>query len=206
VPGIGRAVFRRWLAWPKAAAALLFATAMVAACDVGSATQTSTASAARTTPSAHVACHAPISGDETASWVIYVNPVYGYCLRYPATWVPQASPDDQPSFSSENSAGPMGLSTSGIYFYVLTTNASAPGCLNTNVVGAARIDNQQPITLAGTSGTKYILTDNDGFSNVAVNVWNSRCYDFFFATKSAATRDSYSHVINLILATFAFGP
>jgi hypothetical protein len=149
------------------AVALLNAT--LAACgraDVGSGAPA--ASAARTSPPGPTP-----TGDETAGWETFNSIVYGYTIKYPAGWVAPASPDNQQSFASENAGGPMGLSTSGIWFYVLIT--------------------------------KYVFNDNDGFFDVVVNVWQGRCYDYFFATKTSATRDSYVHVIDLILGHFAFG-
>jgi hypothetical protein len=71
---------------------------------------------------------------------------------------------------------------------------------------AAATTSHGPITVAGISGTEDLFVDDDGFFDVVVNVWDNRCYDFFFATKSAVTRGSYSHTIGLILAHFAFGP
>src|SRR5438477_7228741 len=50
------------------------------------------------------------SGDETVSWQTYASTSYGYTLKFPAGWVAPTSPDNQQSFASENSGGPLGLS------------------------------------------------------------------------------------------------
>jgi hypothetical protein len=186
-------------------AALIALTLFLAACGAAiGRSQTPTASSAPTASAARLsACRVGTSGsDETANWVTYVNPVYGYCMKYPASWVVERfSTDEQPAFGSEESGGPLGLSPNGIYFYILTTNSSSADCPRTNV-GAGQIDSQVPIKVAGASGTKYV-TAYEGVA-IVVNVWRGNCYDFFFAV-GAAARDLYSHVIDLILGTFSFG-
>lgn len=187
------------------ATALAFLSATLAACgraDVGSDTGTGTPSSGasmsspRPTPTA----------DETAGWATFSSSASGYTIKFPATWVTPSSPDNQQSFASENAGGPLGLSASGIWMYVLVTNSSAADCLRTNVAGSEGIVTKVTVTVNGTSGTKYVFNDRDGFFDVIVNTWHGRCYDLFFATKSAATRDSYGHVIDLILGHFTFGP
>jgi hypothetical protein len=169
--------------------------------DIGSGDTpgTPTASGARTSSPSPAA-----TADETVGWATFNSTAYGYTLKYPPGWVIPASPGNQQSFASENSGGPLGLSPTGIWFYVLITNSNSADCSTTNV--AAATTSHDLITVAGTSGTKDLFVDDDGFFDVVVNVWNSRCYDFFFATKGAVTRDSYTHTIELILAHFAFGP
>jgi hypothetical protein len=193
--------------WSVALAFWLSSAALVACgrADVGSGASTGTpsasASAARTSPPAGPTP----TNDETAGWETFNSGAYGYTIKYPAGWVAPASPDNQQSFASENAGGPMGLSTSGIWFYVLITNASAADCPRTNVANSGGVVSESPVNVAGASGTKYVLNDSDGFFDVVVNVWHGRCYDYFFATKTPAARDSYAHVIDLILGHFAFG-
>jgi hypothetical protein len=204
VLGIKRGVFRSWHS-RRNGAALIALTLFLMACGAAiGRSQTPTASPAQAASSARLAaCRVGTSGaDETASWVTYLSPVYGYCMKYPASWVVERfSTDEQPAFGSEESGGPLELSPNGIYFYILTTNSSSADCPRTNV-GVGQIDSQAPVKVAGVSGTKY-LTTYEGVA-IVVNVWRGRCYDFFFAV-GAGARDSYSHVIDLILGTFSFG-
>ena len=146
------------------------------------------------------------SRDETVSWQTYASTSYGYTLKFPAGWVAPTSPDNQQSFASENSGGPLGLSANGIWFYVLVTHVTSASCPTTNVAGNGAILSQHPSTISGSAGVIYVFNDGDGFFDVISNVWHGRCYDLFFATKSAPTRDSYRHVIDLILAHITFGP
>jgi len=208
---ISKQLFHRRFAVGRATLALVVTTVMAACSAAYGGSQTSTASAARTTPSAQrMACKPPAStGDETANWVTYVNPIYGYCLKYPATWVRERlSTDDQPAFASEQSGGPLGLSANGIYFDVYVSNSSPSDCPRTNTHG---------FTDGAASGTRYLISPTsttvdgasgvrfDGASVVVVNVWHVRCYDLWFAVGSYPAMDAHRHVINLILGSFRFG-
>jgi hypothetical protein len=196
-----------WRAKRNAATLMMVAFALAACASTAGGSQTSTATLARTASSTRlVACHIATSADaETANWVTYVNPTFGYCLRHPPGWYLYPSPDDGQSFSSEN-AGPMGLTPSAIWFYVLITNASQSDCARTNTrdftdgaaSGARYIVSPTATTIDGTSGVRF-----DGVALVVVNVWRGRCYDFFCVIGTPAGN---RHVMDLILGSFRFGP
>jgi hypothetical protein len=206
VPDI-RHVVSGWLAMRNAAALLAVTFALAACAATTGGSQTSTAPSARTASSTRlVACQiATSTGAETANWVTYVNPTFGYCLRHPAGWYLYPSSDNVQSFSSEN-AGPMGLTPNAIWFYVLITNASQSDCPRTNTheftdgaaSGARYIVSPTATTIDGASGVRF-----DGVALVVVNVWRGRCYDFVCIIGIPAGN---RHVMDLILGSFRFGP
>src|SRR5438105_3396815 len=85
-------------------------------------TGTPTASGARTSPQASPSSSP--TGDETAVWMSYTSSAYGYTVKYPPGWYMPTSSADNQNFSSENVGSPIALSPTGLWFYVLITNAS----------------------------------------------------------------------------------
>lgn len=183
--------------WSVAIAFALLNAALVACgrADVGSGadTGTPTASGARTSSPSPMP-----TGDETANWVTYVSPAFGYSLRYPPGWFRPASPDYQQNFASEDAGVPLHLSANGIWFYVLVANAVQADCPTVNIHPLTVSPNAA--TVDGVSGVRY-----DGAALVVVNVWHGHCYDLWFMVGSPDTLTTHRHEIDLIVGTFRFG-
>jgi hypothetical protein len=159
-------------------------------------TGTPTASGARTSPQASRSSSP--AGDETAAWMSYTSSAYGYTVKYPPGWFRPQSSDAQQNFSSEDAGVPLNLSPSGLWFYVLVTNATQADCPTVNAHHSTVSPNGA--TVDGVVGVRY-----DGAALVLVNVWRGRCYDFWFLVGSPDTLDAHRHVIDLILGSFRFG-
>lgn len=189
------------------AAALTLLTFVLTACaSANSGSKTPTSSVARTASTSRLAvCQVPSGGNQTANWVSYVNPAFGYCLRHPPGWYRPISSDDQPNFSSEDVGTPLALSSSGIWFYVLVTSASPSDCPRTNTrdftdgtaSGARYLVSPTGTTIDGAAGVRF-----DGPNLVVVNVWRGRCYDFFCII---GVPEANRRLMDLILDSFRFG-
>jgi len=162
-------------------------------------------------PASPTASSAPASPTATptvvAGWKNFVDPVYSYFLRYPATWHQVASGSQELQYfttSPYDAAGSLG--PNGWWLTVSRVPYTTPSCVY--IVPDPTATTQLPV--ASTTATMYYrkgpLPSSSGADFIDLGVTTAKtCYAFTLSYQGRMGSVEFS-TANAIFTSFAFGP
>jgi hypothetical protein len=158
-------------------------------------------------PTPTISASAPIS---RPGFRIYVSSRWGYVLEYPDTWyvVPNSgAPDTYMYFASENVAGPIQMTPSGVWLTVGINQVPDYDCKNGPLRGQ-KIVQQSPVTIGGLAGTRTVGDTTGGYEAYWSIIYSvsrpGTCYSFQFGTNVQKTRDLNIPTADAIISTVRF--